>query len=187
MRSGLNMARVGGILMIAGVALTAILTAMAASGQPVGLGGPSVNQWAVIACLALLGGGAAAIGLGGAAPFDARATRSGLGIFAVGSLSLAASGIVAARLVSGEADPLGDLPTMVLGLGGLLVPIGVIVTGASLLRSTGLARVAGACLLAGPLIAIGTLAASIPIGVALGWLLAGVGLMGVAWLAVRVS
>jgi hypothetical protein len=116
---------VGGLLTAGGLALGGLLLLMAARGTPVGLGGPDVNAWAVTACLGLLGSGTLLLSFAGPRPVTDRVARIGLGLVAVGCLSLAASGLLAARLTT---DALEDWPSVITGLGGIvLLPIGMVV------------------------------------------------------------
>ena len=82
--------------------------------------------------VATIASGAAALAISPRAPFTGRLARSGLGLVAVGAVSLVVSAGIAAGMTY---DPLESMPVVLFGLAGLvLTPIGILVTLASLVR-----------------------------------------------------
>ncbi|HEY5433629.1 MAG TPA: hypothetical protein VIK13_00225 [Candidatus Limnocylindrales bacterium] len=133
--------RIGGGLVVGGWGL--LVAGMALSW----VAGSVVGGATMSASLAVVGCGAALLAIKGPAPLRGRAVRVGLGIMAAGLLGVAGSSIAAARLTY---DPLEDMPTVVLLLGGgLLLFVGMLVTQLSLIRAGGLARRLGALFFAG--------------------------------------
>jgi hypothetical protein len=133
--------RIGGGLVIGGWGLLGAGTALGFVAGWVG------GAWMSAASLVVVGCGAALLAIKGPAPLRGRAVRVGLGIMAAGLLGVVGSWIAAARLTY---DPLEDMPTVVLSLGGeLLLCVGMLVTQLSLLRAGGLARRLGALFFAG--------------------------------------
>ena len=119
----MNLARIGGILVVGGCLLAGFAAAYGASGHAVGLGSQGFGGFLVIAVLALLGVGSAILSLAGPSLVRGRAVRSSLAIFAAGVLALTASAIASA---SSESDSLESLPIVVLTLGGgLVILVGV--------------------------------------------------------------
>jgi hypothetical protein len=137
--------RIGGMLIVGGVALFVFGYALLIVGAVVG------NL--VTGCaMALIGSGAAILCATGPAPLHGRVIRAGLGVLAVGLGSLLASSIVASTLTY---DPLESWPVVVLGFGGFLaLALGSLIAEASLLRAKGHARAVGLVLVAGPLFAL---------------------------------
>jgi hypothetical protein len=142
--------RIGALLLLAGVALTVAVVAIALAGSPVGLAqrnAPPLTIGEEITLLAIVafGLGTGTISIAGSAPVRARATRIGLGLAGLGLLSLAVSSALPSYFgVYAESYPL-----LFVLLGFVLVAVGVPVTGVSLARSPGWLRVSGATLLAG--------------------------------------
>jgi hypothetical protein len=137
MRNG----RIGGGLVLGGWALLAAGMALS------WVAGSVVGGATMSASLAVIGSGAAVIAITGPAPFGGRLARLWLGILALGLFGVAGSAITAARLTY---DPLEDMPTVVLLLGGGLATfIGMLLTQLSLLIARGLARKLGALFFAG--------------------------------------
>lgn len=137
MRNG----RIGGGLVIGGWALLAAGIALSwIAGSVVGGATTAIAE-------ALIGFGALVLAITGTAPLGGRLVRVGLGILAVGLFGVAGSSIAAARL---SYDPLEDLPTIVLLLGGgLATIIGMLLTQLALLVAGGLARKLSALFFAG--------------------------------------
>jgi hypothetical protein len=137
--------RIGGMLIVGGVALFVFGYALLIVGAVVG------NL--VTGCaMALIGSGAAILCATGPAPLHGRVIRAGLGVLAVGLGSLLASSIVASTLTY---DPLESWPVVVLGLGGFLaLALGSLMAEASLLRTSGPPRAVGSFLIAGPLLSL---------------------------------
>ena len=132
---------IGGGLMIGGFVLVAFgagissLVGSVISGATMSLG------------MALIGVGALVLAIAGPAPLSGRFVRIGLDILAVGLLGVAGSSIAAARL---SYDPLEDMPTVILLLGGgLAAIIGMLLTQLALLVAGGLARKLGVLFFAG--------------------------------------
>lgn len=114
----MNLARIGGILVVGGCVLAGFAVAYGASGHAVGLGLQGFGGFLVIAALALLGVGSALLSLAGPSLIRGRAVRSALAVFAAGVLAVTASAIASA---ASESDSLESLPIVVLTLGGGLV------------------------------------------------------------------
>jgi hypothetical protein len=137
MRNG----RIGGGLMIGGWALFALGIVLS------NIAGSVIGGATMTAAFAVAGSGAAVLAAGGPAPLRGRVVRLGLALLAVGLIAVAGSSIAAARL---SYDPLEDLPTVVLLLGGgLVVAIGMLLTQLALVRAGGLARRLGILFFAG--------------------------------------
>ena len=133
--------RIGGGLVVGGWGL--LVAGMAL----LWVAGSVVGGATMSASLAVVGCGAALLAIKGPAPLRGRAMRVGLGIMAAGLLGVTGSSIAAARLTY---DPLEDMPTVVLLLGGgLLLFVGMLVTQLSLIRAGGLARRLGALFFVG--------------------------------------
>ena len=141
--------RFGGMLVIGGCALLPLVVAIGGSG-PVGVDGHpnrDVGNVVMNASLALLGSGAAVLSLAGARPLHGRSVRIGLGLLAVGLLSLVASSMIPFPAGSNSAE---SWPYIITGTVFLLATaVGTPVTVASLVRMPGPTRVAGSLLLAG--------------------------------------
>jgi hypothetical protein len=133
--------RIGGALVIGGWGLVAASVPLSYGPVP-GAGAVAVNVAAGI-----IAAGAALIAFAGPRPLDGRVVRLGLGILAIGLLGFTASSIAAARLTY---DPLEDMPTVVLFLGGgLATVVGMLITQLALVRAGGLARRLAACFFGG--------------------------------------
>src|SRR5450759_2968533 len=135
--------RVGGLLLIIGSLLAAFLAVLVLRGAPVGLGGAEVNGQYVLAALALLAAGAAAVAFGGAAPFGPRAIRVANVVTSAGLLLIAASGVG------------GETTGLIFAIAGLsITAIGFLALGVALVRSPGGSRWTGAGMLVGVVFAI---------------------------------
>ena len=187
-----TLARIGGCLLIAGILIAASFVVRGILGVLEVMPIMSDGQVNAVALLLVLGSGAAAIGSSVAGPLAAQASRIGLGLFAVGSFSLALA-------IDGAQDSVpGSLgvaePLLILGIAGVLVPIGLAVIGLSLVRSSGLGRVAGLSICVGGAVAGVGLYSSSVLGydasraiLVLGAALLGVGMVGVGLLAIAGS
>ncbi len=135
------LARLGGVLTIAGVVAVALIGLRGILGL-VGVV-PIYSDPAVIgfASLVLLGSGAAAIALGGPGVLATTAPRVGLLLVAIGCCSISLVLVAAQDVVPGSLG-VGS-GTIVLAGVGLFAPIGLLVTGASLVRSGGVEMIAG--------------------------------------------
>jgi hypothetical protein len=137
--------RIGGLLVVAGGLLFAIAVAIYVGGGGVGFGRGDVSGLVVDASLALFGGGAVVLSLGGPRPLpDGRVVRVGLGTLAVGQLGLLALSVMAA---GSTVDRLEILFPLILGAASL----GSLLTGLGLVRTPGPARTVGSLFLAGML------------------------------------
>jgi len=121
----------------------------------------------------------------GPRPLDARLTRAGLGLQAVGGLSVA----VVFAILNWEENLMGPLILALAAIGAIL--LGCLVTGLSLLRSTGPVRAVGAVVLVGLLLVIvgnvvGGGQVTPPAILLAGYAVTGLGLTGVAVLALGV-
>jgi peptidoglycan/LPS O-acetylase OafA/YrhL len=138
-----------------------------------------------IAPAVLLGIGAAVVSAAGPRPLDARLTRAGLGLLAVGGLSVA----LALAILNSDAEEMAELVPLLVALGAIL--LGCLAIGLSLLRSTGPVRAVGAVVLLGLLLVIvgnvvgGGQVTPPPILLA-GYAVTGLGLTGVAVLALGI-
>lgn len=147
--------RVGGLLLIAGIAAVAAWAiTFAGPAAPAGPSGPGETRGdttLVIAFALLLGAGAGTIGIAGPPRLDSRLTRVGLGITAVGMLSLALGRAVV--VIPAGSNELSSLPYLFLVFGGgLATATGSLICGISLARSPSLGpRIVGFALVAGPL------------------------------------
>lgn len=129
--------RVGGLLLIVGSLMAVFLAVQVLGGAPVGLGGAEVNGQYVAAYFALLGAGFAAFAVGRPALVGSFEFRLANALTAAGSLLLAVSG------VGGESTALAAVA------GLLFTAVGLLALGATLVRSSGGTRWAGAAILAG--------------------------------------
>src|SRR4249919_2938453 len=136
-----TIARIGGCLLIAGTLVAALFVFRGLLGVLEVMPILSDGQVDAMALLLVLGSATAAVGCSVAGPLAAQASRIGLGLIAVGSFSLALAIDGAQDVVPGSLGV--PQPLLILGLAGVLVPIGLVVIGVSLVRSSGLARVAG--------------------------------------------
>ena len=144
--------RFGGMLVIGSCALLPLVVAIGGSG-PVGVGGHpnrDVGNVVMNTSLALLGAGAAVLSLVGARPLHGRGVRIGLGMLAVGLLSLMVSSMIP---IPAGSNSLQSWPYIITGTVFLLATaVGTLVTVASLVRMPGPTRVVGSLLLAGLLL-----------------------------------
>jgi hypothetical protein len=135
--------RIGGLLVVAGGLLFAIAVAIYVGGGGVGFGRGDVSGLVVDASLALFGGGAAVLSLGGPRPqLDGRVVRVGLATLAVGQLGLLALSVMAA---GSTVERLESLAPPILGAASL----GSLLTGLGLARAPGPSRAVGSLFLAG--------------------------------------
>ena len=187
------LARLGGVLMIVGifaVALIGIRGILGVVGIMATYSDPSILGFVA---LVLLGSGAAAIGLGGPRALAATAPRSGLIMFAIGCLSITVLAVAATQEVVPGSLGVGS-SMIVLGGAGLLAPIGVLAIGVSLVRSSGLAMIAGMLICVGGGLAVLGLFSSTVLGydvsrgiLLFGGSILGAGLVGVGLLAAGVG
>jgi hypothetical protein len=148
----MRVGRIGGLLIVGGCALIPLVAVLGGSG-PLGVDGhpdrdmsnPTKN-----APFALLGLGAAFLSVAGPEPLHGRGVRVGLGMLAVGLLSLLVSSII--PIPAGSND-LQSWPYIIAGAVGLLATAGgTLVTVVSLVRVPGPPRVVGSLLLGGLLL-----------------------------------
>ena len=137
----MTLARLGGVLLIVGSALTGVVVAIALSGA-VGLGGPEAGWFLAAVTLATLGAGAGAVSLSSAPAFRSRLMRVGLGLDAVGLIGLALSG---SANTGPDTSPLLLVLLLTLAISGL----GLLVTLLALVRTSGWLRITGVVLVAG--------------------------------------
>jgi hypothetical protein len=131
----MRLGRIGGVAVLLGWGLLAAGVALS------NIAGSTVGGAVMRASFAMIGCGAASLAISGPPPLHGRGVRIGLGMLAVGLVSVALSSVAAARLTY---DPLEDLPTVVLLLGGGLATfLGVFVTEVALLFVRGDARLVG--------------------------------------------
>ena len=129
--------RVGGLLLIVGSLVAVLLAILVLGGTPVGLGGTEVNGQYVVGSFALLAAGFAAFAFGRPALVGSFAFRLATGLTSAGSLLLAVSGVG------------GESTAIVAVVGLLFTAVGLLALGATLVRSPGGTRWAGAAILAG--------------------------------------
>ena len=185
------LARLGEILTILGVAGVALFGIRGILGV-VGIM-PTYSDPAVVGfgSMILLGTGAAVIGPGAQGVLAATAPRSGLFLFAVGCFSIVSIGLMAAQEVVPGSLGVGSGVIIFAGF-GLLAPIGLLLTGASLVRSGGTPTIVGLLICVGGALAILGLFSSSVLGydmsraiLLLGASMVGAGLMGVGLIAGR--
>lgn len=144
--------RIGGLLVIGGCALLSVVVATGGAG-PVGVEGHpnrDIGNLVLNASLALLGSGAAALGLAGPGPLHGRTVRIGLGMLSVGLLSVLVSSIIP---IPAGSNSLESWPYIIAGAVGLLaMAVGMPLTVLSLVRVSGPTRVVGSLLLMGLLL-----------------------------------
>lgn len=137
------MTKVGLISLGLGALLAVGLVILAASGRPVGFGtfSSDVNGELVMLDVLLLGLGAGALAWRPPQRMADRSARAAFAVLSLGCLATVLSGLEAARL--NGSDPMGDLPSVLLGLAALLlIPIGallvvVVLLGAAIDRRRG--------------------------------------------------
>jgi hypothetical protein len=132
------MTRVGVISLGLGGLLAVGLVILAVSGRPVGLGtfSSDVNGELVMLDVVLLGLGAGALVWRPPRRMADRYSRASWAVLFVGCLAMVLSGLAALRLHG--SDPLGDWPTVLFGLAGLLLfPIGGLLVVVALIRAAG--------------------------------------------------
>ena len=159
--------RIGGGLILVGLATLAFVTATRSS---------------VVLPAALLGVGAALVSVSARMPLDARLTRIGLGLLALGAFSV----VVAQVVESSDAEEMAGLAPLLIAIGALA--IGGLALGLSLARSSGRVRVVGAVILLGLALVVGGEAlggglASPPLILQVGFVIAGAGLAAIGVLA----
>jgi len=142
--------------------------------------------------LVLLGTGAGAIAISGPGALAATAPRSGLILFAIGCFSIVLLLASAQEIVPGSLG--GGSSMIVVGGAGLLAPIGLLMIGVTLVRSSGLATIAGLFICVGGLLAVLGLFSSSVLGYDIsrgilffGTSIVGAGLLGVGLLACGVG
>lgn len=139
--------RIGGTLVVGGWALVAITGAILVGGGSVGIGARTTGGLTLSAALALIGLGAAVLSRSGPPALAGRAVRVGLGILAVGLLSVLLAAIIAG---ASEFDPLESIPTIVLLFGGgWATLIGLLIAVIALVRAPGRSRAVGLLFLGG--------------------------------------
>jgi hypothetical protein len=145
----------GGVLILGGCVLLLAVIATGATG-PAGVDGNPLRDVGMLllnAALALLGSGAAVLGLAGAGPLDGRPVRVGLVVLAIGLVSLVAGVLTP---IPDGSNSLATLPYVLFaGIGFLAIAIGTLVTVVSLVRAPGEPRFVGALFLVGLLMVIG--------------------------------
>jgi len=148
--------RLGGWLIVGGGALVTVAIWMYADGQGLGFGAANASGLLISGALALFALGAIILCTVGPDWFGGPVVRVGLGLLAVGQLSLLAQQILFAVATSDPMPnpPLVGLLDLVAGTTGGL---GLVLTALGLVRLAGWSRAVGAVLLAGALI-LGTLA-----------------------------
>ncbi len=154
-----GLARVGGALLIAGVAVAGLWAAVFNVG--VGAGGSGAEKPLVTGFLALLSAGAGAVSATGATPLERRSTRIGLALAAIGLLGVAIGTSVV--VIPAGSNELSSRPFIISTFGGgLLAAIGWLVLGLSLARSSGRSRIVGLVLLGSVLTLPLSVAISLP-------------------------
>jgi hypothetical protein len=147
--------RIGGGLILGGCVLLASGIATGATG-PASVDGTPLRDVGMVllnGALALLGSGAAVLGVTGAEPLDRRPVRAGLVVLSVGLASLVACILIP---IPAGSNSLASLPYVLFGgIGILAIVIGTLVTVVSLARAPGEPRIVGALFLVGLLLAIG--------------------------------
>jgi len=125
------------------------------------------------------------VSVAGPRALDARLTRAGLGLLAVGGLSVA----LALAILNSDAEEMAELVPLLIALGAIL--LGCLATGLSLLRLRGPVRAVGAVVLVGLLLVIvgnvvGGGQVTPPAILLAGYAIIGLGLIGVAVLALGI-
>lgn len=166
----MNLGQIGGGLLLVGV--TAVVAAAVAD---VGLIVPA----------ALAGLGAGVVAVAAPPPLDGRVTRVGLGLLAVGGLSVAV--MLAIQAATRHFPEMISLVPLLIAAAA--IPLGCLAVGVPLARSSGAARVVGAAVLLGSgLVLVGQVAGGAQVGVspvvAAGVAVAALGLAGVGRLAI---
>jgi hypothetical protein len=175
---GVTLGRIGGGLIILGVAASAYVLGQPLTEVDGRLYGPDVTVSA-----AVLGIGAAVVSAAGSRPLDARLTRFGLSLLALGGLA-----VVVAKAIE-NIGPMAALTPLVIAIAALTG--GCLASGLSLLRSTGLVRAVGAVVLLGLfLVIVGNVVSggqvTPPAILLAGYAVTGLGLAGVAVLALGI-
>lgn len=167
----------GGFIVLAAVALGFILVQ-----PPLDIDGRVYAPDASIP-FALFGLGAALVGAAGPRPLDARLTRFGVGLLALGAFA-----VVVMEALESSDNPMAPLTPLLIAIGAFL--IGILATGLSLARSSGPQRAVGVTLLLGLLLviiseAVGGGLASPPPMLLIGRAVAILGLAGMGALALK--
>lgn len=142
--------RIGGMVILTGCALLLPVIPTGAVGPSWGDATPFRDTGILLlnAGLVAIGGGAAVLALAG----PGGSVRLGLGMLAVGLVSLVVSGIIPIPEGSNNLTSRPYLLTAGVGVAGLLG--GALVAGVALVRSPGPSRIAGAVVLAGFLLVV---------------------------------
>jgi hypothetical protein len=146
---------IGGVLIIGGCVplVAAIATGATGPAGPDGTPLRDAGRLLLNAALALLGSGAAVLGLAGPRPLDGRPVRVGLVVLAVGLVSLMACILTP---IPAGSNSLASAPYVLFGgIGFLAIAIGTLVMVVSLVRAPGETRFVGALFVVGLLMAIG--------------------------------
>jgi hypothetical protein len=179
------LSRVSGLLLLGG--LVAGGAWAIAFGNPAGPDDARSGSWLVSAATLLIGSGAGAIAIAAARPLDARPTRVGLGLAAIGLIGVTLGQTVV--VIPSGSNELQSTPWVLLVGGGFLAAVvGALVVGVTLARARDVgARLVGLALLACPLSLPLAAAISLPFHVDAGAVvLAGLGItvIGIAGVAV---
>jgi hypothetical protein len=140
--------RVGGWLIVCGGIAVIVVVAKYLNGDGLGFGSWDAGGLLVDAALGLLAAGAIVLCAGGPEPLNTRLVRAGLGILAVGQLSLLGVSIAFAASTS---DDLANIRTFIplYLVGGGAGELGLLLAGLGLVRRPDAARAVGALLVAG--------------------------------------
>lgn len=148
----IRLGRIGGLLIVGGCALLPLVVLIGGSG-PVGVDehpDRDISNLVMNASLALLGSGFAVVSLAGPGPLHGRSVRVGIGLVAIGLLSLLASSLIP---IPAGSNSLQSWPYIITGtVGALALAVGVPVTVLSLVRVSGPTRLVGSLLLIGLLL-----------------------------------
>jgi hypothetical protein len=149
----MTVARAGGFLLIVGSVAVGVWGVAFNSGAPAGPPGPGVSpsdRMLVVAFALILSIGAGIVGLVAPLPLDSRLTRVGLGLIAVGMLTVGLGRAVV--VIPTGSNELSSLPYLILVFGGVLATaVGSLLCGTSLVRSPSVVpRIVGLALLGGP-------------------------------------
>jgi hypothetical protein len=170
--------RLGGWLIVGGGALVAVAIWMYLDGE--GLGSGTATSLPITAALALFALGAIVLCAVGPEPFSGRLVRVGLGMLAVGQLSLLTQEILFAASTSDQMPNPGIIGLLYLAAGAT-GGLGLLLTGLALTMTPGRARLVGALLLAGMVLLLAAGVATVYLRLALpGHFLLGVLVLAIA-------